>query len=174
MSERLANSGRDFMNESAGSPKTAEGRGKLLAEILLVEDNPSDVLLTQIAMRECKMVNRLQVVSDGEQALSYLRRQGRFGDAIRPDLVLLDLNLPRLDGRDVLREIKDDPELRSIPVVVLTTSDAERDVIQSYHLHANAYITKPVDMDQFVKIVRGLDDFWFGLVRLPARGGGEP
>ncbi len=172
MSEPLAMLGRDFMNEGAG-PKT-EGRGRMLAEILLVEDNPSDVLLTQIAMRECKMANRLQVVGDGEQALSYLRREGRFVDAIRPDLVLLDLNLPRLDGREVLREIKDDPELRSIPVVVLTTSDAERDVMQSYDLHANAYITKPVDMDQFVKIVRGLDDFWFGLVRLPARGGAEP
>jgi CheY-like chemotaxis protein len=163
------------MNEAASKSAAGatEGRGRVLAEILLVEDNPSDVLLTQIAMRECKMANHLQVVVDGEQALAYLRRQGRYDDAPRPDLVLLDLNLPRVDGREVLREIKADPELRSIPVVVLTTSDAERDVFQSYDLHANAYITKPVDMDQFVRIVRGLDDFWFGLVRLPARVG-EP
>jgi CheY-like chemotaxis protein len=144
---------------------------RILAEILLVEDNPSDVLLTQIAMQQCKIVNNVHVAPDGEEALQFLRRQGPHGGAARPDLILLDLNLPRMDGRELLAAIKADPDLKSIPVVVLTTSDAERDVIQSYSLHANAYITKPVDMDQFIRIVKGIDDYWFGLVRLPARLG---
>ena len=143
-------------------------RGKrLLVEILLVEDNPSDVLLTQIAMKECKIANRLNVSNDGEAALAYLRRQGAHAEAARPDLVLLDLNLPKMDGRELLREMKSDASLRTIPVVVLTTSDAETDVIRSYDLHANAYITKPLDMEQFIRVVRGIDDFWFGIVRLP-------
>jgi chemotaxis family two-component system response regulator Rcp1 len=135
-----------------------------LVEILLVDDNPSDVLLTQIAMRECKIANRLRVARDGEEALAFLR-----GEARRPDLVMLDLNLPRMDGRELLREMKLDPALRLIPVVVLTTSDSEVDVQRSYDLHANAYITKPLDMEQFVRVVKGIDEFWFGIVRLPRR-----
>jgi two-component system, chemotaxis family, response regulator Rcp1 len=138
-------------------------------EILLVEDNPSDVILTQIAMRECKIANQLQVASDGEQALRMLRGQGDSANRPRPDLILLDLNLPRMDGRELLAELKRDESLRTIPVVVLTTSDAERDVVESYELHANAYITKPIDMDQFVRVVRAIDEFWFAIVRLPAR-----
>jgi two-component system, chemotaxis family, response regulator Rcp1 len=138
-------------------------------EILLVEDNPSDVILTQIAMRECKIANHLQVASDGEQALRILRGLDEYANSPRPDLILLDLNLPRMDGRELLAELKADESLRTIPVVVLTTSDAERDVVQSYELHANAYITKPIDMDQFVRVVRALDEFWFAIVRLPAR-----
>ena len=122
-----------------------------LVEILLVEDNPSDVILTQIALRQCKIANNLQVAADGEAALQLLRGQGKHADSPRPDLILLDLNLPRMDGRELLAAIKDDENLRTIPVVVLTTSDAERDVVQSYTLHANAYITKPIDMDQFVR-----------------------
>ncbi len=140
-----------------------------LVEILLVEDNPSDVILTQIALRQCKIANNLQVAADGEAALQLLRGQGEFADSPRPDLILLDLNLPRMDGRELLAAIKDDENLRTIPVVVLTTSEAERDVLQSYSLHANAYITKPIDMDQFVRIVRAIDEFWFDIVRLPAR-----
>jgi two-component system, chemotaxis family, response regulator Rcp1 len=135
--------------------------------ILLVEDNPSDVMLTQIAMKECKIANHLQVASDGEQALDILR--GQDGGGMNPDLILLDLNLPRMDGRELLCELKKDENLRTIPVVVLTTSDAERDVLQSYQLHANAYITKPIDMDQFIRVVRAIDEFWFDIVRLPGR-----
>jgi CheY-like chemotaxis protein len=142
---------------------------RLLVEILLVEDNPSDVLLTRIAMQECKIANRLHVAKDGEVAMSFLRRQGEHAEAPRPDLVMLDLNLPRMDGRELLREMKSDPMLRVIPVVVLTTSDSETDVLRSYDLHANAYITKPLDMEQFVRVVKGIDDFWFGIVRLPRR-----
>jgi chemotaxis family two-component system response regulator Rcp1 len=136
--------------------------------ILLVEDNPSDVMLTQIAMKECKIANHLQVASDGEEALRILRGQ-EGGNSLRPDLILLDLNLPRMDGRELLSELKKDESLCAIPVVVLTTSDAERDVLQSYQLHANAYITKPIDMDQFVRVVRAIDEFWFDIVRLPGR-----
>jgi CheY-like chemotaxis protein len=140
-----------------------------LVEILLVEDNPSDVLLTQIAMRECKLANRLSVTLDGELALAYLRREAPYQEAPRPDLILLDLNLPRMDGRELLREIKSDAALRAIPVVVLTTSNAESDVLRSYDLHANAYVTKPLGMEQFLRVVKGIDDFWFGIVRLPGR-----
>jgi chemotaxis family two-component system response regulator Rcp1 len=145
---------------------------RLLVEILLVEDNPSDVLLTQIAMRECKIANRLHVARDGEEALAFLRRADDDREAPRPDLVMLDLNLPRMDGRELLREMKRDPRLRLIPVVVLTTSDSETDVQRSYELHANAYITKPLDMEQFVRVVKGIDEFWFGIVRLPRRQDG--
>jgi chemotaxis family two-component system response regulator Rcp1 len=155
------------MNEP-GTNARAGGKRQLV-EILLVEDNPSDVLLTQIAMKQCKIVNNLHVAEDGEEALAFLRREGKHAGAPRPDLVLLDLNLPRMDGREVLATIKSDMALRTIPVVVLTTSDAERDVTQSYALHANAYITKPVDITQFVRVVRSLDDFWFGIVRLTQR-----
>jgi CheY-like chemotaxis protein len=136
-------------------------------EILLVEDNPSDVLLTQIAMKRCKITNHLHVAVDGEEALAILRHEGPHTDVARPDLILLDLNLPRMDGRELLGIIKSDPALRSIPVVVLTTSTAPRDVIQSYDLHANAFITKPLDIEQFSRVVKAIDDFWFDIVRLP-------
>jgi chemotaxis family two-component system response regulator Rcp1 len=162
----LEHAGRD--RRSQGEVMIEQG-GPRLVEILLVEDNPSDVLLTQIAMRECKIANRLDIATDGEAALAFLRRQEQYQNVRGPDLVLLDLNLPRMDGRELLREIKSDPRLRMIPVVVLTTSDSETDVIRSYDLHANAYITKPMDMEQFIRVVRGIDEFWFGIVRLPRR-----
>jgi CheY-like chemotaxis protein len=143
--------------------------GHSLVEILLVEDNPSDILLTQIAMKECKIANRVHVTVDGEVALAFLRRQEPYQGVPRPDLILLDLNLPRMDGRELLGEIKSDPTLRAIPVVVLSTSSAETDVLRSYDLHANAFVTKPLDMEQFSRVVRRIDDFWFGIVRLPRR-----
>jgi CheY-like chemotaxis protein len=136
--------------------------------ILLVEDNPGDVRLTVEALKEGKVHNHLSVVSDGVEALAFLRNQGPYTDAPRPDLMLLDLNLPKKDGREVLAEIKDDPNLRRIPVVVLTTSEAEADVLKSYALHANCYITKPVDLEQFVNIIGKIEDFWFSIVKLPA------
>ncbi len=138
-------------------------------EVLLVEDDPGDVLMTQEAFADYKIANRLTVVTNGEDAIAYLRKQGRFADAATPDLVLLDLNLPRRDGREVLRDIKGDPDLRRIPVVVLTTSEAEEDVLASYDLHANAYVRKPVDFEQFVAAVRAIDDFFITVVRLPPR-----
>jgi chemotaxis family two-component system response regulator Rcp1 len=140
-----------------------------LVEILLVEDSQSDVLLTRIAMQQCKIANNLHVASDGEEALAFLRCEEPHAQAPRPDLILLDLNLPRMDGRELLAVIKADPALKTIPVVVLTTSDVELDVVRSYELHANAYVTKPLDMDEFIRIVKGVDDFWFGIVRLPMR-----
>ena len=136
-------------------------------EILLVEDNPGDVRLTQEALGEAKVRNNLAVAKDGVEALAFLRREAPFVDAARPDLILLDLNLPRKDGREVLSEIKADPELRRLPVVVLTTSSAEKDVLESYNLYANCYITKPVDLDQFVRIVSSIEDFWLTIVKLP-------
>lgn len=145
------------------------GNRTRLIEILMVEDNPGDVRLTREAMKEGKIKNRLSVVGDGVEALEFLRRQGRFADAPRPDLILLDLNLPRKDGREVLAEIKSDPALRTIPVVVLTTSHADEDVVRAYNLHANCYITKPVDFNQFMKVVQQIDDFWVNLVTLPKR-----
>jgi CheY-like chemotaxis protein len=138
-------------------------------EVLLVEDDPGDVLMTQEAFADYKIANRLTVVSNGEDAIAYMRKQGRFADEPTPDLVLLDLNLPRRDGREVLRDIKTDPVLRRIPVVVLTTSEAEEDVLASYLLHANAYVRKPVDFEQFVAAVRAIDDFFITVVRLPSR-----
>jgi CheY-like chemotaxis protein len=137
-------------------------------EVLLVEDDPGDVLLIREAFEFNKVHNNLHVVSDGEQALAYLRREGEHAGANRPDLVLLDLNLPRKDGREVLAEVKQDEHLRTIPVVVLTTSEAEEDVLKSYQLHANAYVTKPVDFERFVSIVRQIDDFFVSVVRLPS------
>jgi CheY-like chemotaxis protein len=137
-------------------------------EILLVEDNAADVRLTEEALKEGKVRNNLHVARDGMEALEFLRRQGKFKDATRPDLILLDLNLPRRDGREVLADIKNDPELKLIPVVVLTTSSAEADILKSYKLHANCYITKPVDLEQFVNVVRSIDDFWLTVVRLPS------
>jgi len=138
-------------------------------EILLVEDDPGDVLITREALEHSKLANNLHTVGNGEEALEFLRQEGDHVDAVRPDLVLLDLNLPRRDGREVLAEVKADPELRRIPVVVLTTSQAEEDIVRSYDLHANAYVTKPVDFEQFVHVVRQVDEFFFTVVRLPDR-----
>ncbi len=140
-------------------------------EVLLVEDDPGDVLMTREAFEEHKVRNRLNVVSDGADALAYVRREGEFADAIRPDLILLDLNLPKRDGREVLKELKTDPDLREIPIVVLTTSSAESDVLASYQLYANAYVTKPVDFERFISAVKQIDDFFVSLVKLPRRAG---
>ncbi len=138
-------------------------------EVLLVEDDPGDVLMTQEAFEEHKVRNNLAVVNDGSEAIAYMRREGQYADAPRPDLVLLDLNLPRRDGREVLAEIKNDPDLRQIPVVVLTTSQADEDIVRSYQLHANAYVTKPVDFERFIAVVRQIDDFFVTVVKLPPR-----
>jgi chemotaxis family two-component system response regulator Rcp1 len=139
------------------------------AEILLVEDNPGDARLAVEALKEGKVTNRLTVMEDGTSALQFLRREGKYRDVERPDLVLLDLNLPGKDGREVLREMKADPDLRRIPVVILTTSNAEVDILKSYDLCANCYIVKPVDLLQFVNVVKGIEDFWFSIVKLPSR-----
>jgi CheY-like chemotaxis protein len=136
-------------------------------EVLLVEDDPGDVLMTREALVGSKLVHNLHVMDNGELAVEFLRRQGQYRDAPRPDLILLDLNLPRLDGREVLARIKGDASLRQIPVVVLTTSDAEEDVLRSYDLHANAYVTKPVEFEAFIAVVRQIDDFFLSVVRLP-------
>ncbi|MEI7769821.1 MAG: response regulator [Chloroflexales bacterium] len=136
-------------------------------EILLVEDNPGDVRLTKEALREAKINTRMHVALDGVQALAYLRREGDYANMPRPDLILLDLNLPKKGGREVLAEIKGDEDFRRIPVVILTTSQAEQDIIETYNLHANAYVNKPVDLDQFAKVVKSIEDFWFEIVRLP-------
>lgn len=140
-----------------------------MIEILLVEDDPGDVLMAREAFESCTTPRRLTVVSDGESAMDYLRKQGKHTAAPTPDLVLLDLNLPRMDGREVLAEVKADPRLRMIPVVVLTTSEAEDDVVRCYALHANAVVTKPVDFDRFVEVLRTIDDFFIGVVRQPGR-----
>jgi chemotaxis family two-component system response regulator Rcp1 len=137
--------------------------------ILLVEDNAGDVRLTREALREGHVRNTLSVAVDGAEALTMLRHKPLPGEAPRPDLVLLDLNLPKVDGRQVLAEMKSDPDLRRIPVVVLTTSKAEEDVLRSYDLHANSYITKPVDLDQFIKVVQAIEDFWLTIVTLPRK-----
>ncbi len=138
-------------------------------DILLVEDNPGDARLAQEALKEGRMPSRLKVVVDGVEAMTYLRREGGYGEAPRPHLVLLDLNLPRKDGRQVLAEMKADPELRRIPVVVLTTSQADQDIMRSYDLHANCYITKPVDLDRFISVVRSIEEYWCSVVTLPPR-----
>jgi chemotaxis family two-component system response regulator Rcp1 len=138
-------------------------------ELLLVEDNPGDVRLTQEALREGKVRNHLNVAVDGIEALAFLRREGQYANAPQPDLILLDLNLPKKSGREVLAEIKDDPDLRRIPVVILTVSKAEEDVLKSYNLHANCYVTKPVDLDQFLEVVKSIEDFWLTVVVLPPR-----
>jgi len=138
-------------------------------DVLLVEDDPGDVLMTREAFADHKVANRLSVVSDGVSALEFLRKEGEYEGAPTPDLILLDLNLPRMDGREVLEALKADADLRAIPVVVLTTSEAEEDVVRSYSLHANAYVTKPVDFDRFIDVVRQIDEFFVEVVRLPSR-----
>jgi CheY-like chemotaxis protein len=140
-----------------------------IIEVLLVEDDPGDVLMTREAFTDFKVRNQLHVVNNGVDAMAFLRHEGAYSDAPSPDLILLDLNLPRMDGREVLAAIKEDPALRQIPVVVLTTSDSEEDVVRSYSLHANAYVTKPVDFERFIEVVRKIDDFFVSIVRLPAR-----
>jgi CheY-like chemotaxis protein len=138
-------------------------------EILLVEDNPADIRLTTEIIMDAKLCNTLHVAKDGIEAMQFLRQEGAFAGMPRPDLILLDLNLPRMDGRDVLRDIKKDSVLKRIPVVILTTSDAEQDILKSYDLYANCYITKPVDLEQFSKVVHCIEDFWFSIVKLPPR-----
>lgn len=138
-------------------------------EILLVEDNPADVRLTTEALKEERVYNNLHIVSDGVEALAFLRKEGKYAKAVRPDLILLDLNLPRKDGREVLKEIKEDDGLKTIPVVVLTVSKAEEDILKSYKLHANCYISKPVDLKQFIKVARSIQDFWLTIVKLPPK-----
>lgn len=142
-------------------------------EILLVEDNPGDARLAKEALKDSKLLNNIHHVEDGEQAMQFLRKEGDYQDAVRPDIILLDLNLPRKDGREVLADIKSDPDLKMIPVVVLTTSEAEQDIVQSYQLHANCYITKPVDLDKFLKIIDSMQEFWLSIVRLPSHAAAE-
>jgi CheY-like chemotaxis protein len=136
-------------------------------DILLVEDNPADVRLTREALKEAKVLNTLHIVEDGTAALEFLRKQGQYAGSPLPDLILLDLNLPKKDGREVLAEIKQDEQLKHIPVVVLTTSRAEEDVVRTYNLHANAYVTKPVDLKQFLEVIRRIEEFWLAVVTLP-------
>ncbi|MDD5678584.1 MAG: response regulator [Kiritimatiellae bacterium] len=147
----------------------ANGNALIPIEILLVEDSPADVRLTIEALKEEKLYNNLHVVNDGVEAMAFLRREGKYAKAVRPDLILLDLNLPKKDGREVLMEIKDDETLKIIPVVVLTISKAEEDVLKSYKLHANCYITKPIDLNQFAKVVKTIQDFWLTIVKLPPK-----
>ncbi len=139
-----------------------------LAEILLVEDNPGDVELVHEALRSGKVLNRISVVTDGEAALAFLNRAPGFENAARPDLILLDLNIPKKDGFEVLREIKDHPSVSRVPVVILTSSQAERDILKSYNLHANCFISKPVDVDEFLAVVRSAGEFWLSIVKLPS------
>ena len=148
------------MTEKSGRP----------IEILLVEDNPGDVRLTREAIKEGKVLNNLHVVNDGVEAIAFLRREGKYASAVRSDIILLDLNLPKKDGREVLAEIKDDPDLKRIPVVILTVSADEEDIIKTYNLHANCYITKPVDFDRFLEVVKAIEDFWLVIVKLPPKG----
>ena len=144
-------------------------RGGKPVEILLVEDNPGDVRLTEEVLMEGKVRNNLQVVEDGVEAMAFLRRENNYAEAPRPDLILLDLNLPKKDGREVLQEIKEDGEFKCIPVVVLTTSEADEDILRSYDLAANCYITKPVDLDQFIRVIKTIETFWLTIVKLPKR-----
>jgi two-component system, chemotaxis family, response regulator Rcp1 len=144
------------------------GRVSMTAiDILMVEDNPGDARLTEEALKESKVYNNLHHVRDGVEAMEFLRKEGCYSDAPTPDIILLDLNLPRKDGRQVLAELKAMPRLKNIPVVVLTTSEAEQDIVKSYELHANCYITKPVDLDKFVEIIHGIENFWLSIVKLP-------
>ena len=145
------------MNRAPGEP----------VQILLVEDSPGDIRLTREVLRDAKIANELHIVGDGDAAMKFLRREGEHSDAPRPDLILLDLNLPRKDGREVLGELKEDAELHRIPVIVLTTSAAEQDILRSYDLQAACYITKPIDLDEFIAVVRSIEAFWLSIVRLP-------
>ena len=138
-------------------------------EILLADDNPGDLRLAVEALKDSKIINHVNTVPDGVEAMAYLRKQGKYADAPRPDVILLDLNMPRKDGREVLKEVKEDPVLRRIPVVILTISQAEQDILKAYDLHANCYITKPVDLNQFNIIVQSIENFWFSIVRLPPK-----
>ncbi len=138
-------------------------------DILLVEDNPGDVRLTREALKDAKVLNDVHVVQDGVEAMQFLHREGKFVNVPTPDMILLDLNLPRKDGREVLAEVKADPKLKRIPVVILTTSKADEDIIRTYNLHANAYITKPVDLNRFIEIIHTLEEFWFSIVKLPPK-----
>jgi CheY-like chemotaxis protein len=138
-------------------------------EILLVEDNAGDVRLAREGLRECKLLNNLSVAEDGVQALAILRKEGKYANMPRPDLIMLDLNLPKKDGREVLKEIKEDESLKCIPVVILTTSKAEEDIVKSYSLHANCYVTKPLAIEQFINVVQAIESFWFTIVKLPPR-----
>lgn len=147
---------------------SAETEGKPI-DILLVEDNPGDVRLAREAFRESKVRNALFVIEDGVEAMAFLRREGKYAQAPRPDLILLDLNLPRKDGREVLAEIKADSDLKRIPVVMLTISKAEEDILRAYNLHVNCYITKPIDLERFMEVVKSIEDFWLTIVRLPSR-----
>jgi chemotaxis family two-component system response regulator Rcp1 len=139
-------------------------------EILLVEDSDGDARLAQEAMKDAKVLNHIYRVPDGVEALDYLRKKGKYNKAVRPDLILLDLNMPRKDGREVLEEIKEDPDLKSIPVVILTVSKAEEDIVKTYNLHANCYIQKPVDLGQFLDVVKSIESFWLTIVQLPPNG----
>lgn len=140
-----------------------------MVEILMVEDNPADIRLTKEAFKDAKVLNNMHIVVDGEEAMAFLRKEGKYPDAPRPDLILLDLNLPKKDGREVLAEIKKDPELKRIPIVVLTTSEDEKDIFKAYDLHVNAYVKKPVDLNQFIKVVEAVEDFWLTVVKLPSK-----
>lgn len=145
-------------------------KGKIIGkpvEILLVEDNPGDVRLTKEALKDSKIINNLHVVMDGEEAMKYLLKHGEYKENPKPDIILLDLNLPKKDGREVLAEIKEQKKLKHVPVVILTSSEADEDIVSTYELHANCYITKPVDLDQFSKVVKAIGDFWFSIVKLP-------
>ncbi len=139
-------------------------------EILLVEDNEADVRLTREGLKESKVYNKLSVVGDGIEAMAFMNREGKYADAPRPDLILLDLNLPKKNGKEVLAEIKEHPDFKRIPVVVMTISNDEEDILKSYNLHANCYITKPVYLKQFIQVVKQIDDFWFTIVKLPPNG----
>ena len=138
-------------------------------EILLIEDNPADVRLTQENFKDSKILNHFHVVNDGDEAMAFLHREGKYFDAVRPELIFLDLNLPKKDGHEILKEIKTDDELKSIPVVILTISDDEEDILKSYNLHANCYITKPIGLEQFSKVVKSIENFWLSFVKLPSR-----
>jgi chemotaxis family two-component system response regulator Rcp1 len=144
-------------------------RGKII-EILMVEDNPGDIRLAQEALKEAKVANKMYVVNDGVEAMAFLRQEGQYVDVKHPDLILLDLNLPKKDGREVLAEIKKEPAFKRIPVVVLTISKDEEDIIRTYDLHANCYVSKPVDFGQFIEVVKAIEDFWFTVVKLPPNG----
>jgi len=157
----------DSKPQPRDKPMTSHSHGEQI-EILLVEDSPDDADLTIDALREGKVRNRISHVEDGVEAMAFLRRQGKHASAPRPDLILLDLNLPRKNGREVLAEIKQDPDLRRIPVVIMTSSDDEKDIVAAYNLHVNCYVTKPVDLDQFIRVVKSIEHFWFSIVKLPA------